>query len=283
MHKKCYSLLAAAALGLSLTSGALAQEAPAPGPDATPPSGPAQPSAETSPADAAPSPTAPATEAAPSSEPAQPAGGASPADSAPPATAPGSETGPGGPETAPADAAPAAPPQPGASEAGAPPPAPQQPEIDVTKHGDWEVGCLPETTQCEMQQVAIDAAGNPVILARMVRLPEEAEAQALIVFNTPLGTLLPPGLGVQIDAAPSNPLPFEWCVQEGCIVRLGLREPDVAAMKRGKQVKLRVNSIADPEAPVILTLSLTGFTAGFDSLPIPPEEATPEGLAPAQN
>lgn len=285
MHLKPYSLLAAAALGLSLTSGALAQETIPPIPEAAPSGEPAQPSGEAAPAGDAP--TAPAPGAA------QPSGEAAPAADAPAPTAPPPATDPvqpggeapsaGGAPSTPAPATPegadtSVPPQP---EAGAPL-APQQPAVEVTQHGDWEVGCLPETTQCEMQQVAVDSDGNPVILARMVRLPEAAQAQALIVFNTPLGTLLPPGLSVQIDSAPANPLPFEWCVQEGCIVRLGLREPDVLAMKRGSEVKLTVASIADPETPVVLTLSLTGFTAGFDSLPVPPPEAAPQGLEPAQ-
>lgn len=167
----------------------------------------------------------------------------------------------------------------------APAPAPEpepQPEVTVTPHGDWEVGCLDGTPQCELQQVAVDQTDNPVVLVRIVRLPSDADAEALAVFNTPLGTLLPPGLSFQIDAAQTASLPFEWCVQEGCVVRLGLREPDIAAMKRGNQVNLTVTSIADPATPVQLTLSLSGFTAGYDSLPVPPipTPAPPATLPP---
>ena len=139
----------------------------------------------------------------------------------------------------------------------------------MTQHGDWEVGCLAGTTNCEMQQVAQDAEGNPVLLVRLVKLPAGSDAPALAIFNTPLGTLLPPGLGFQIDSSPAAALPFEWCVQEGCIVRLGLRDPDLDAMKRGRSVKLTVTSIADPQEPVALELSLAGFTAGYDSLTAP--------------
>lgn len=173
-------------------------------------------------------------------------------------------------EAAPAAEAPAAPAPAAEAPAATPAPAaPAQPEIQVTKQGEWEIGCLAGTTQCEMQQVAKDPSGNPVVLARLAKLPAGAEAQALMIFNTPLGTLLPTGLGFQIDSAQMATLPFEWCVQEGCIVRLGLREPDIAAMKKGGSVKLKVVSIADPQKPVDLTLSLAGFTAGFDSLAVP--------------
>lgn len=193
------------------------------------------------------------------------------------APAPAAEAAPGA--NAPAEAAPAATPappvpaDPAAPAAAAPvlpaPAAPAQPQIDVTKHGDWDLGCLAGTTNCEMQQVAIDNTNNPVVLARLMKLPAGAEAQALLIFNTPLGTLLPTGLKFQIDTAQAATLPFEWCVQEGCVVRLGLREPDIAALKRGKAVKLVVTSIADPQKPVELNLSLAGFTAGFDALAVP--------------
>lgn len=172
-----------------------------------------------------------------------------------------------------APAAPAAPAEAPAAPATAPAApaadAPAQPAITVVEHGDWEVGCLEGTQNCEMQQVAEDGEGNPVVLVRLVKLPADAEAEALAVFNTPLGTLLPPGMSFQVDAGETAALPFEWCVQEGCIVRLGLRDADVAALKRGKAVTLQVASIAAPEAPISLTLSLTGFTAAFDSLPVP--------------
>ncbi len=158
---------------------------------------------------------------------------------------------------------------------------PAQPEVEVTEHGDWEVGCMPGTPNCEMQQVAMDDQGNPVILVRVVRLPSDAEALALAVFNTPLGTLLPPGIGFQIDQGEQVSLPFEWCVQEGCVVRLGLREEDVTALKRGGGVRLQVASIAAPTSPVNLTLSLSGFTAAYDMLPVPETPVQPATPAPA--
>jgi invasion protein IalB len=199
------------------------------------------------------------------------AGPISAQDAAAPADAPAAaEAEAGADEPAAGEAAPA-----GDGEAEAPiemaPPqaAPAQPQITTTRHGDWEVGCLEGTTNCEMQQLALDSDGNPVILARVVRLPAGSEAEGLAIFNTPLGTLLQPGLGFQIDSGERAALPFEWCVQEGCIVRLGLRGEDVAAMKRGGAANLTVASIAGPDQPLTLTLSLSGFTAAYDSMTVP--------------
>lgn len=191
-------------------------------------------------------------------------------DTAAPAEEPAAEAASDAPatpaEAAPVDAAPAEA-APAETTSEATPPA--QPEITTTRHGDWEVGCLAGTTNCEMQQVAVDSEGNPVILARVVRLPAGSEADGLAIFNTPLGTLLQPGLGFQIDAGERAGLPFEWCVQEGCIVRLGLRGEDVAAMKRGRVANLTVASIAAPDQPLTLALSLSGFTAAYESMTAP--------------
>ncbi len=237
MQSTRYFLYAATAIGLALATQLAAQDAPAA----------QEPAADTS------TPEAPAVDA--------PAGGEAPAADAPAAPAAAA------PETAGGDA--------GSPAAEANPVAPQQPEISVTQQGDWEIGCLAGTTNCEMQQVANDPQGNPVLLVRVLKLPAGADAPALAILNTPLGTLLPAGLGFQIDSGEQATLPFEWCVQEGCVVRLGLRQPEIDAMKRGRAVNMTVRSIADPDNPVSLTLSLSGFTAAFDSLTVPTAPPAP--------
>lgn len=198
-------------------------------------------------------------------------------DATPPAAAPATpEAAPAAPEATPA--APAAPSAEAPAAAAPAPAAPAEPPVKITKQGDWEVGCIEGTPSCEMQQVALDAGGNPVVLVRVMKLPAGGDALGLAVFNTPLGTLLPNGLGFQIDAGQVARLPFDWCVQEGCVVRLGLRNEEISALKRGGKLSLGVTSIAEPAKPVALTLSLKGFTAAFDSLPVP---VPPPGALPA--
>ena len=53
-------------------------------------------------------------------------------------------------------------------------------------------------------------------------------------------------------------------------------------MKRGKAGKLTLHAVAAPEQPVTLALSLTGFTAAYDSLEIPtvPAAAAPAAAGP---
>lgn len=188
---------------------------------------------------------------------------------------------------APAADAPATPPAtPPATAEGAAPPAAQAPaqgevmEVIRDTFGDWQVRCAPEGNECFMYQLALDAEKNPVAEVSILKLPEEAEADAGVTVVTPLGTLLPQGVAVQIDGGENRQYPFAWCSQVGCFSRFGLNRPSIDAMKRGKSGSLTLHAIAAPEQPVRLALSLTGFTAAYDSLTAPTLPPAP-AAAPA--
>ena len=87
---------------------------------------------------------------------------------------------------------------------------------------------------------------------------------------------------MQVDGGEKRQYPFAWCSQVGCFARFGLDKPRIDALKRGKAGKITLVSVGRPEAPVVLDLSLSGFTAAFDSLaaPVLPEGATPPAAAP---
>jgi invasion protein IalB len=179
-----------------------------------------------------------------------------PAADAPAAEAPPAET----PETAPSDAA-AVP-----TDAA---PAPVQPEVlEIVRatHGAWEIRCEPQGQQCFLYQLARDADNNPVAEMSLVKLPEGSEAVAGITVVTPLGTFLVPGLGLQIDSGQTSRHEFTFCTQVGCFARFGVAADAIAAMKRGRVARLTVASVASPNEPVQLEVSLSGFTAGFDAL-----------------
>jgi invasion protein IalB len=171
--------------------------------------------------------------------------------------------------------------------------APAQGEVmEVIREtfGDWQIRCAPEGNECFMYQLAMDNENNPVAEVSILKLPEEAEADAGVTVVTPLGTLLPQGVVVQIDTGEQRQYPFAWCSQVGCFARFGLARPSIDAMKRGQAGKLTLHAVAAPERPVTLALSLTGFTAAFDSLQVPtapaapatPTPATPAPAAPAE-
>jgi invasion protein IalB len=135
--------------------------------------------------------------------------------------------------------------------------------------GAWEVRCTPDQKNCFMYQLASDAQNNPVAEVSLLKLPENGDAVAGVTMVTPLGTQLTTGIALQIDNGEGRQYPFNWCSQVGCFARFGLTQQTINAMKRGKSGKITLASVAAPETPLSLTLSLTGFTAAYDSLEHP--------------
>ncbi|MEM8872085.1 MAG: invasion associated locus B family protein [Pseudomonadota bacterium] len=138
--------------------------------------------------------------------------------------------------------------------------------IEITEYGDWELRCETSSGGCFMYQLANNNAGNPVAELRLVNLPDETEAAAGATVITPLGTLLPEGLVLQIDERPARQYPFGWCTRSGCFSRFGLTAEEVSNMRSGNIARLRIVSVSAPDQPVILDVSLTGFTAAHRAL-----------------
>lgn len=158
-----------------------------------------------------------------------------------------------------------------ASENGAADPAAPEMRIKLREtFGDWEVRCAPDESECFMYQLATDANDNPVAEINLVRLAEGSPAVAGATVLTPLGTLLRPGLAVQVDEEQQRSYPFAWCDAAGCFARFALDQEAVDTYKQGNAARMTLFSIGAPGTPVELSISLNGFTAAMDSLdPIP--------------
>ena len=85
-----------------------------------------------------------------------------------------------------------------------------------------------------MYQLALDAAKNPVAEVSILKLPDDAEADAGVTVVTPLGTLLTTASWSRSIPASSGSIRSAWCSQVGCFSRFGLTKPAIDAMKRGK-------------------------------------------------
>ena len=66
-----------------------------------------------------------------------------------------------------------------------------------------------------------------------------------------------------IDGGEAKRYPFSFCTEVGCISRLGFTAGEVEEFKRGAQAVVTIVPAAAPNQTVELTMSLTGFTAGF--------------------
>ena len=136
--------------------------------------------------------------------------------------------------------------------------------------GDWARRCTanPEGDDpCHMYQLLKDGDGNDTAEVTIQRLPEGLQAAAGATVIVPLQTLLTQQLVIKIDGGQTKRYPFKFCTQIGCIAQIGLTAAEVNAFKRGAKATVTIVPAGAPDQKVNLDLSLTGFTAAYDSLP----------------
>lgn len=142
-------------------------------------------------------------------------------------------------------------------------------EYVLEEHGDWALRCITtaeEQDPCQLYQLLLDEAGNSVAEISMFPLNNGGEAVAGGTIITPLSTLLTAQVSLRIDSGATRRYPFTFCTNEGCFSRVGFTAEDIQNMKRGAAGTLTIVPAGSPETRVNLNVSLTGFTAGYDSL-----------------
>ncbi|MEP2954756.1 MAG: invasion associated locus B family protein [Sulfitobacter sp.] len=137
--------------------------------------------------------------------------------------------------------------------------------------GSWEMRCIKteeEVDPCQMYQLLADGEGAPVAEVSLFRLPDGGQAKAGATVVVPLETALPAQLTLSVDGGKARRYPYAFCNPVGCYVRMGLTDADIGAFKRGKQAVLTIVPALAPDQEVKLTLSLDGFTAGYDEVSV---------------
>ena len=134
--------------------------------------------------------------------------------------------------------------------------------------GDWNVRCITgnpgEIDRCEIQQLIFLNENTPVADISIFKLPDGERAIAAANVMVPLETLLTKKFRFAFSEDSVKEFPYSFCNQNGCLVRMGLLEEDIEAMKKGSSSELSITHISSPEASINLSLSLSGFTAAFD-------------------
>ena len=134
--------------------------------------------------------------------------------------------------------------------------------------GDWTLHCLKtEQTQdpCQLFQLMHTPDGSPVAEYNLNPIQSDGLVIAGVNVITPLETLLTQQLTIQVDDENAKIYPFAFCVQMGCVARIGLTEDDLDSYRSGARAIITMFPAAAPTQPERLTLSLTGFTAGHEA------------------
>ncbi|MEZ5675393.1 MAG: invasion associated locus B family protein [Thalassovita sp.] len=135
--------------------------------------------------------------------------------------------------------------------------------------GDWKLECLKtgqDAEPCQLFQAAFDDQGNQLSNIRLFRLPEGGPAVAGAVIAVPLEVLLTGQLTLTVDEGKTKRYPFSVCDPLGCYARIGLTTEEISELKRGAKATIQVVPFVAPNERMTVTLSLKGFTAGFDKI-----------------
>jgi len=134
--------------------------------------------------------------------------------------------------------------------------------------GDWNVRCVTgnpgEVDRCEIQQLLFINDNSPIADISIFKLPAGEIAVAAANVMVPLETLLTKKFRFAFSEEIKKEFPFSFCNKNGCLVRMGLLEEDIEAMKKGSSSEISITHIASPDSAINLSLSLDGFTAAFD-------------------
>ena len=87
-----------------------------------------------------------------------------------------------------------------------------------------------------------------------------------MTLRSPLETLLPQMVNITVDKGKTKRYPFTFCANVGCVARVGLTEEDLASFRKGNTAVISVVPVADPSRTVDVSVSLKGFTAGFEAV-----------------
>ncbi|WP_245418042.1 invasion associated locus B family protein [Cohaesibacter celericrescens] len=134
-------------------------------------------------------------------------------------------------------------------------------------HGEWEIRCdTPPgapSEQCALMQYVTAADRDNVGLTVIILKTADKSARILRVL-TPLGVLLPHGLGLKVDATDVGRAGFVRCLPQGCIAEVIMDDKLIELLNTGQTATFIV--FQTPEEGIGIPIPLNGFKAGFGEL-----------------
>ena len=140
---------------------------------------------------------------------------------------------------------------------------------DKGQFNDWTLRCVKTENPidpCQLFQLMFTGTGTPVAEFNLSVIEPNGVVIAGANVITPLETLLTAQLKIQVDDTHAKAYPFAFCMQIGCVARIGLTEEDLAGYRAGNAATVTMVPAGAPNQQEVLTLSLIGFTAGYNAL-----------------
>ncbi len=143
----------------------------------------------------------------------------------------------------------------------------KEPDSSAKVFKDWANQCetdpnLKQEICYTSQTIVVKDKDAELVNIAVGHIPEAKKP--ILRITTPLGTLLPEGMSVKIDAGEVSRLPFVFCSRVGCHVEVGITDKFLDAIKKGNKIKLTFLDLGGRSFEV--PISLSGFTKAYNSL-----------------
>lgn len=139
----------------------------------------------------------------------------------------------------------------------------------VREFKDWRLVCTAPVKggkkQCQIVQSVRGEGKKSAALTAIIQAGQiKDKPVAVMVFMLPLGTLLPPGVTLKVDAEKEIKIPYQQCRKGGCMVRVAVDKTRLDKIKAGKSMQVGYK-VMDGKG-VVAPLSLNGFSQAVDAL-----------------
>lgn len=142
-------------------------------------------------------------------------------------------------------------------------PPKDQPPVKTTTEtiGNWTLACSTsgESTRCAIQQSLANSKTNQVVASATVRIAKQGGAE--LMFETPTGVELAPGVVVAVDGQEAGKAPFTACAPRGCGASIMIDQALINSLAKGKVLSIALRSIRGKT--VTLEFQLEGFTKAY--------------------
>ncbi|MGX9118592.1 invasion associated locus B family protein [Mesorhizobium sp.] len=118
---------------------------------------------------------------------------------------------------------------------------------------------------CNVQNITTAGNGQLVTGVSLIELKGKVNRKVFQV-TVPTGRLVPPGIGLQIDAGKAQKLDYVICFPDRCVAEVPLTDQLVASFKKGSNLTL--TSVNFQNQPNPIKVALTGFSGAFDGPPL---------------
>ncbi|MER8393380.1 invasion associated locus B family protein [Mesorhizobium sp. M0045] len=118
---------------------------------------------------------------------------------------------------------------------------------------------------CNVQNITTAGNGQLITGVSLIELKGKVNRKVFQV-TVPTGRLVPPGIGLQIDAGKAQKLEYVICFPDRCVAEVPLTDQLVASFKKGSNLTL--TSVNFQNQPNPIKIALTGFSGAFDGPPL---------------